>query len=53
MTIGSRVLVFGTGGLAFGGVNSTATTDFRPVGTTQYPASVSENQDRLGGWRRI
>jgi len=42
-----RLLVYGTGGLAFGHVNSSATTDFRPVGTETYPASFSKTKK---GW---
>jgi outer membrane immunogenic protein len=36
----SRLLVYGTGGLAYGRVNSSANTSFLPVGTEQYPGSV-------------
>lgn len=43
----NRVLIYGTAGLAYGKVNQSATTDFRPVGTTQYPASISKTQT---GW---
>jgi outer membrane immunogenic protein len=42
-----RVLVYGTGGLAYGSVTSSANTDFRPAGTEQYPASLSKNKT---GW---
>lgn len=39
-----RLLLYATGGLAYGGVSSFATTDFRPVGTTQYPASSNNTK---------
>ncbi len=47
-----RVLLYGTGGLAFGHVNYSANADFRPGGTTQiiffqYPASLSKTK---AGW---
>lgn len=42
-----RFLVYGTGGLALAHVNSSATTDFRPVGTETYPASFSKTKK---GW---
>lgn len=42
-----NVLVYGTAGFAFARVNYAATTDFRPVGTTQYPAALSSNRN---GW---
>lgn len=42
-----RVLVYGTAGLAYGRVQNTANTDFRPTGTTQYPASISKTK---AGW---
>lgn len=45
--IDPRLLVYVTGGLAFGKVEGTANTDFRPVGTEQYPASVSDTKT---GW---
>jgi outer membrane immunogenic protein len=38
---------YGTAGLAFGHLKDSATVDFRPVGTTQYPASVSKTK---AGW---
>lgn len=41
------LLVFATGGLAYGHVDYTANTDFRPAGTTQYPASVGKTKT---GW---
>lgn len=47
VTLVPRLLIYGTGGLAFGHVSEFATTDFRPVGTTQYPVFV----DRVKkGW---
>jgi outer membrane immunogenic protein len=45
--LGSRFLVYGTGGLAIAHVGYTASTDFRPVGTTQYNANFSKTQK---GW---
>ncbi len=42
-----RVLLFATGGLAFGQVKGDANTDFRPTGTTQYPADFSDTRT---GW---
>ena len=39
-----KVLLYGTGGLAYGRVNYSANTDFRPVGTEQYPASVTRTK---------
>lgn len=42
-----NVLVYGTAGFAFARINYAATTDFRPVGTTQYPAAFSNN---TRGW---
>ena len=42
-----RVFIYGTAGLAFGKVNYSATTDYRPAGTTQYPASISQTKT---GW---
>jgi outer membrane immunogenic protein len=42
-----KVFVYGTVGFAFARINYAATTDFRPVGTTQYPATVSSNRK---GW---
>lgn len=42
-----NVLVYGTAGLAFARVDYVATTDFRPVGTTQYPAAFSKTRK---GW---
>jgi outer membrane immunogenic protein len=43
----SRVLVYGTGGVAFARVNYVGDTDFRPVGTTQYLATPNKSQT---GW---
>ena len=43
----SRILVYGTGGLAFARVNYGGDTDFRPVGTTQYLATPNQTQT---GW---
>lgn len=42
-----RVFLYGTGGLAYGHVNYSANSDFRPGGTTQYPASLSKTK---AGW---
>lgn len=47
-----RVFLYGTGGLAYGHVNYSANSDFRPGGTTQilffqYPASLSKTKT---GW---
>ena len=42
-----RLLIYGTGGLAFGHVEGSANTDFRPVGTEQYPATMSATK---AGW---
>lgn len=39
-----RVLIYGTGGVAFGDVNFTGNTDFRTLGTNQYPGSFSDTQ---------
>lgn len=46
-TLGSRVLAYGTGGLAIGHVGYTANTDFRPAGTEQYIAAFSKTKT---GW---
>jgi outer membrane immunogenic protein len=43
----SRLLVYGTGGVAFARVNYVGDTDFRPVGTTQYLAAPNKTQT---GW---
>lgn len=45
--IDPRFLLYGTGGFAYGHVSDSANTDFRPVGTEQYPASVGTTR---GGW---
>jgi outer membrane immunogenic protein len=42
-----RVLVFGAGGLAFGSVRYQADTDFRPLGTGNYPADITRTRT---GW---
>lgn len=42
-----NVLVYGTAGLAFARIDYFATSDFRPVGTTQYPVSFSKTRT---GW---
>src|SRR5258708_6717776 len=42
-----RLLVYGTGGLAYGHVTYFATTDFTPVGTERYPAFADKTR---GGW---
>ena len=42
-----RVFLYGTGGLAYGHVNYSANSDFRPGGTIQYPASLSKTK---AGW---
>lgn len=42
-----RLLVYGTGGWAFGHVNYSANSDFRPGGTIQYPAAFSKTKK---GW---
>jgi outer membrane immunogenic protein len=39
-TLVPRLLVYGTGGLAFGHVGDSASTDFRPVGTTNYVGNI-------------
>ena len=46
-TLGSHFMVYGTGGLAIAHIGYTASTDFRPVGTTQYNANFSKTQK---GW---
>jgi outer membrane immunogenic protein len=45
--LGSRFLIYGTGGLAIAHNGFSANTDFRPVGTEQYPANLSKTQK---GW---
>jgi len=47
VTLGSRFLVYGTAGVAFGHVNYSADTDFRPTGSENYPAAV---EDTKTGW---
>ena len=42
-----RLLVYGTGGVAFAHVTEFAITDFRPVGTTRYPAFFDDTKK---GW---
>ncbi|HEY7998318.1 MAG TPA: outer membrane protein [Pseudolabrys sp.] len=42
-----RVLLYATGGLAYGNVHYTSTTDFRPVGTTQYIGDITKTK---AGW---
>jgi outer membrane immunogenic protein len=42
-----NLLVYGTGGVAYGDVDFSGNTDFRPLGTNQYPASFS---DTSVGW---
>jgi len=39
-----RLLIYGTGGLAWGHINYKADSDFRPVGTENYPASFSKTK---------
>jgi len=39
-----RVLLYVTGGVAYGDVNYAAQTDFRPFGTEQYPAAFSRTK---------
>lgn len=39
-----RLLIYGTGGLAWGHIIYQADSDFRPVGTENYPASFSETK---------
>jgi len=47
VTVVPRLLIYGTGGLAFAHVSEFATTDFRPVGTTQYPVFIDDTKK---GW---
>lgn len=44
VTLSQHLMVYGTGGLAFGHVNFSATSDFRPVGTEQYPAAFDKTK---------
>lgn len=46
-TASHKLLLYGTAGFAFGNVNYSATSDFRPGGTTQYPAAFSKTKK---GW---
>jgi outer membrane immunogenic protein len=43
-TVLPSLLIYGTGGLAYGNVSSSATSDFLPVGTAAYPASSSSTR---------
>ncbi len=43
----SKVLIYGTGGLAYGHVNYSANADFRPQGPIQYPAASRKTKT---GW---
>lgn len=47
VTVTPQVLLYATGGLAYGDVKYTANSNFLPVGTQQYPASIS---DTRFGW---
>jgi outer membrane immunogenic protein len=42
-----RLLLYGTGGAAYGHVTFFANTDFKPVGTENYPAFIEKNKR---GW---
>lgn len=42
-----RVFLYGTGGFAYGRVEYSANSDFRPQGTIQYPAAFEKNKT---GW---
>lgn len=46
-TSSHRLLLYVTSGLAFGKVNYSANSDFRPGGTIQYPAAFSKTKN---GW---
>ena len=46
-TASHRLLLYGTAGFAFGKVNYSANSDFRPGGTIQYPVSFSKTKN---GW---
>ena len=46
-TASHRLLLYGTAGFAFGKVNYSANSDFRPAGTIQYPAAFSKTKK---GW---
>lgn len=39
-----RLLLYATGGLAYGNINYAAQSDFRPGGTEQYPAAFSKTK---------
>jgi outer membrane immunogenic protein len=43
-TATDRLLLYVTGGLAYGDVDFAAQTDFRPVGTEQYPAAFTKTK---------
>jgi outer membrane immunogenic protein len=43
-TVTPSLLVYGTGGLAYGDVSYSANTDFRPNGAAFYPASFSKTK---------
>jgi outer membrane immunogenic protein len=47
VTPNARLLIYGTGGLAYGHVTYFANTDFKPVGTENYPAFADKNKN---GW---
>jgi outer membrane immunogenic protein len=47
VTLVPRLLVYGTGGVAFASVTEFAITDFRPVGTTRYPVFIDDTRT---GW---
>ena len=47
VTVTPNVLLYGTGGLAYGHVRYSANTDFRTAGTEQYPAAFSKTKK---GW---
>jgi len=42
-----RTMIYGTAGLAYAKVNNSANADFRPQGTIQYPAALSQTKT---GW---
>lgn len=44
VTLSQHLMIYGTGGLAFGHVNFSANTDFRPVGTEQYTAAFDKTK---------
>ena len=47
VTLGTRFLAYGTAGVAFGHVNYSADTDFRPTGTEHYPVNIDDTKT---GW---